>query len=173
MTTDSFWHAFDQTAKNFWHMLLQPTDGSLPIRVRGHWVVPTFMLLLTVGIIIGAIWLSLLVNGTSWREVRRLLWYVALAAVPHFAWRALKWRKEVVTVTTKSFTVNKGIIWTTDWSISITKVSNVEFRETPMGQLLGYGTLTVETAAQQHGHETIAYLPRQFYPVIKNLVQTQ
>lgn len=177
MTTDTFWHVSGKIAKKFRDMFGRHTAENLlnaleklgMFRVRRHWVVLLKVLLPTVGVIIAALWLSLLVSGASWRGVQWFLWSVALGAVLHFAWKVLDWWDEIITVTYKQFMVNKGIITKREFVMPITQVTNWEFKRTVGGRLLGYGTLRVDSAGQNHDLETIEYLPQEVYTVISKL----
>lgn len=97
------------------------------------------------------------------------LWWVALAAVLHFAWRALEWWNEIIIATDEQLGVNKGIIRTTESVTPITPVTQWNFDRTVGGRLLGYGTFRVQSAG--HGAETIKYLPKDVYDAISELFE--
>jgi uncharacterized membrane protein YdbT with pleckstrin-like domain len=143
-------------------VLLNPAVERRVIRVRRHWAVLLKVLLQTVGIVIGAFLLSRLISRVSdglWL-VQSLLWYLAVAAVLRFAWRVLEWWIELITVTDKRFMITSGIIETKNSMMPITKVTDLSFMRPFFGQLLGYGTLRVESAGQKQDLERIEYLPR-------------
>jgi hypothetical protein len=144
------------------NVLLSPAVERRVIQVRLHWAVLLPVLLKTVGVVIGAFLLSRLINNLMeglWL-VQSLLWYTAVVAVLHFAWRVLEWWVEIVVVTDKRFMRTNGIIITRNSMMPITKVTDMSFMRPFLGQLLGYGTLRVESAGQKQDLEWIYYLPR-------------
>ncbi|MGH3671969.1 MAG: PH domain-containing protein, partial [Pseudonocardiaceae bacterium] len=67
---------------------------------------------------------------------------------------------EVVIVTDKRFMITSGIIETKNSMMPITKVTDMSFMRPIMGQILGYGTLRVESAGQKQDLERVEFLPR-------------
>jgi len=143
------------------------------LRVRRHWAELLPVLLQTVGVVLGAYLLSLLISGVAalWL-VQSLLWYVAVGALLRLAWKTLHWWHEVLIVTDKRFMINSGIIQTKNSMMPITKVTDMSFMRPFFGQVLGYGTLRVESAGQKQDLERIEYLPRpeEVFMAISELV---
>ncbi|HEV7450667.1 MAG TPA: PH domain-containing protein [Pseudonocardiaceae bacterium] len=129
------------------------------IRVRRHWAFVLRVMAETVGIVIAWAVLSALVPDDLWL-VEALLWYVVAAAVLRFAYKALEWWLEVIIVTDKRFMLSTGVIIRKISMMPITKVTDLSFLRTVGGQLLGYGTLRVESAGQKQDLEKIDYLPQ-------------
>lgn len=156
------------------NVLLNPAVERRVIRVRRHWAVLIVPLLQTIGIVIVAFVLSKLVSGLGsglWL-VQSLLWYTAVAALVRFAWRALEWWVEIIIVTDKRFMVTSGIIETKNSMMPITKVTDMSFMRPLLGQVLGYGTLRIESAGQKQDLEYIRYLPRpeEVFQAISELI---
>lgn len=156
------------------HVLLDPTIERRVIRVRRHWAVLLKDLLITFGIVLGAYILSRLVSGVAgglWL-VQSLLWYVAVGALLRFAWLVLEWWVEVIIVTDKRFMVTSGIIETKNSMMPITKVTDMSFMRPFFGQILGYGTLRIESAGQKQDLEWIYFLPRpeEVFQAISGLI---
>ncbi len=144
------------------NVLLDPEVERRVIRVRRHWAYLLLDLLITVAIVIGVFLLSRLVSGVTggmWL-VQSLLWYVAVGALLRFAWKVLEWWIHVIIVTDKRFMVTSGIIRTKNSMMPITKVTDMSFMRPFFGQLLGYGTLRIESAGQKQDLERIPFLPR-------------
>lgn len=154
-------------------VLLDPSVERRVLRVRRHWAELLPVLLQTVGIVLGLFLLSLLVSGVAvlWL-VQSLLWYVAVGALLRLAWKTLHWWHEVLIVTDKRFMINSGIIKTKNSMMPITKVTDMSFMRPFLGQVLGYGTLRVESAGQKQDLERIDYLPRpeEVFMAISELV---
>jgi uncharacterized membrane protein YdbT with pleckstrin-like domain len=144
------------------NVLLNPAVERRVIRVRRHWAVLLWPLLQTVGVVIVAFVLSGLVSrvGEGLWLPQSLLWYLAVAAVLRFAWKVLEWWIEVIIVTDKRFMITSGVIQTKNSMMPITKVTDMSFLRPFAGQLLGYGTLRVESAGQKQDLEKIQYVPR-------------
>lgn len=156
------------------NVLLNPAVERRVIRVRRHWAVLIVPLLQTIGIVIVAFVLSKLVSGLGsglWL-VQSLLWYTAVAALVRFAWKALEWWVEIIIVTDKRFMVTSGIIETKNSMMPITKVTDMSFMRPLLGQVLGYGTLRIESAGQKQDLEYIRYLPRpeEVFQAISELI---
>ncbi len=144
------------------NVLLNPAVERRVIRVRRHWAVLIVPLLQTIGVVIVAFVLSRLLSGAGidlWL-LQSLLWYIAIAALIRYAWRVLEWWVEVVIVTDKRFMITSGIIETKNSMMPITKVTDMSFMRPVLGQILGYGTLRVESAGQKQDLERIEYLPQ-------------
>ena len=144
------------------NVLLNPAVERRVIRVRRHWAFLIKPLMQTVGIVLVAFVLSRLISGAGsalWL-VQSLLWYVAVAALVRYAWKVLEWWVEVIIVTDKRFMLTSGIIETKNSMMPIGKVTDMSFMRPVLGQILGYGTLRVESAGQKQDLETIKYLPR-------------
>ncbi|HEY3895619.1 MAG TPA: PH domain-containing protein [Pseudonocardiaceae bacterium] len=156
------------------NVLLNPAMERRVIRVRRHWAVLIRPLLETIGVVLVAFLLSRLISGAGdalWL-VQSLLWYLAVFAVLRFAWKVLEWWVEVVIVTDKRFMITSGIIETKNSMMPITKVTDMSFMRPIMGQILGYGTLRVESAGQKQDLEKIEYLPRpeEVFQAISELI---
>jgi uncharacterized membrane protein YdbT with pleckstrin-like domain len=155
-------------------VLLDPEVERRVIRVRRHWAVLLKDLLITFGIVIAAYLLSRLVSSVAdglWL-VQSLLWYVAVGALLRYAWKVLEWWIEVFIITDKRFMVTSGIIETKNGMMPITKVTDLTFERPFFGQLLGYGTLHVESAGQVQGLDVIEFVPRpdEVFRAISELV---
>jgi uncharacterized membrane protein YdbT with pleckstrin-like domain len=154
-------------------ILLNPSLERRVIRVRRHWAMLLPVLLQTVGIVFGAFLLSLLASGVAdlWL-VQSLLWYVAVGVLLRLAWKVLHWWHEVLIVTDKRFMINSGIVQTKNSMMPITKVTDMSFLRPFLGQVLGYGTLRVESAGQKQDLETIEFLPKpeEIFMAISELV---
>jgi len=154
-------------------VLLDPSVERRVIRVRRHWAMLLPVLLQTIGIVLGVFLLSLLVAGVAglWL-VQSLLWYLAVGVLIRLAWKVLHWWHEVLIITDKRFMINSGIFETKNSMMPITKVTDMSYLRPFLGQILGYGTLRVESAGQKQDLETIKYLPRpeEVFMAISDLV---
>jgi hypothetical protein len=135
------------------NVLLNPAVERRVIRVRRHWAMLIMPLLRSVGVVVVAYILSRLIDGAGTG-----LWLVQ--SLLYFAWTVLEWWVEVIIVTDKRFMITSGIIQTKNSMMPIGKVTDMSFMRPFVGQVLGYGTLRVESAGQKQDLETVEYLPR-------------
>ena len=137
------------------NVLLNPAVERRVIRVRRHWAVLIVPLLQTIGVVVVAFVVSKLLSvwiGDLWL-LQSLLWYTAVAALIRYAGKALEWWVEIIIVTDKRFMVTSGIIETKNSMMPITKVTDMSFMRPVIGQILGYGTLRIESAGQKQDLE--------------------
>lgn len=148
-------------AKTFGHRvagdLLGPGER-LVIRVGQHWGRLLWLLVETLGIIIAALVLGV-VADVAWL-VQSLLWYAAGVAVLRLVWEVLEWWTEILIVTEERLMVGSGFIARRHSSVAIREVTDLSVRSSVVGKLLGYGTLRVKSANQNHELETFKYLPK-------------
>ncbi len=158
------------------NVLLNPAVERRVIRVRRHWAKLIRPLARTIGVVLVAFLLSRLISGvglgSSLWLVQSLLWYSAVAALVWYAWDVLEWWMEVIIVTDKRFMITSGIIETKNSMMPIGKVTDMSFLRPVIGQILGYGTLRVESAGQKQDLETIDFLPRpdEVFQAISELI---
>src|SRR5581483_1742111 len=143
-------------------VLLNPAVERRVIRVRRHWAVLIIPLLQTIGVLIAAVVLSKLISaaGIDLWLLQSLLWYIAVAALIRYAWKVLEWWVEVIIVTDKRLMKTSGIIQTKNSMMPITKVTDMSFLRPVLGQILGYGTVRVESAGQKQDLEYLKFLPQ-------------
>ena len=137
--------------------LLGPGER-LVTRVGQHWGRLLWLLVETFGIIMAALVLGG-VADVAWL-VQSLVWYAAAVAVLRLVWEVLEWWTEILIVTEKRLIVGSGFIARRHSSIPIREVTNLSVRSSAVGKLLGYGTLRVKSANQNHELKTFRYLPR-------------
>lgn len=132
------------------------------IRVRRHWAYLLRAMAETVGAVIAWSLLAFLVDRVAqdfW-IVQSLLWYGVAFAVLRFAYKALEWWLELIILTDKRFLLATGIVVRKISMMPIGKVTDLSFVRSVGGQILGYGTLRVESAGQKQDLEKIEYLPQ-------------
>jgi uncharacterized membrane protein YdbT with pleckstrin-like domain len=140
------------------------------IRVRRHWASLTWDIVETVGLLGGAVVVSMLVPHSG--LVQNVLWYAALFVVLRFSYKVVEWWVERLVVTDKRFLICTGVFTTQVGMMPITKVTDLTYQRTVIGRLFGYGTLVVESAGQVQGLDRIDYLPQpeRVYDAISELV---
>jgi uncharacterized membrane protein YdbT with pleckstrin-like domain len=133
---------------------------------RFHWVATRWVMPQTVGIVIGAFLLHLLVSDL-WL-LNDILWYLAIAALARAFYYLAHWWDRIFIVTDKRFMIVSGIIENKVASMPTTKVTDFEFRQTFAGRMFGYGRLRIESAGQHQDLELINFFPD--YEEVKEVI---
>ncbi len=144
------------------------------IRVRLHWAVMLPYALQTFFALIITMGLSSIIGdreGDLWL-VHTVLWYAALFMVLRFAYHLLEWWLERLVVTDRRMMRTHGILTNNVEMMPITKVTDLSYRRSLTGLVLGFGTLVVESAGQVQALNEIPFLPRpeEVYDAISELV---
>ena len=148
---------------------LLPTERRV-IRVRMHWAVMANNLILT-----GLFLLLMIVAQYYLPEsalVDNLTFYLALAAVVRFTTQTILWWIERIVITDKRVMLAEGIVTHNVGMMPLSKVTDLTFRRTFGGRMLGYGTLIVESAGQIQALNKIRYMPRpeEIYEALSELI---
>jgi uncharacterized membrane protein YdbT with pleckstrin-like domain len=148
---------------------LLPTERRV-IRVRMHWAVMANNLVST------GLFLLLMIVAQSYLPesalVDNLTFYLALAAVVRFTTQTILWWIERIVITDKRVMLAEGIITHNVGMMPLSKVTDLTFRRTFGGRLMGYGTLIVESAGQIQALNKIKYMPRpeEIYEALSELI---
>ncbi|MFD2090415.1 PH domain-containing protein [Blastococcus deserti] len=132
----------DETAvvatRRHWAVLIEPTVKALPFLVAGGWLVlrdPENRV-------------------TSWAGL-----LVLLATLLYYALRVGEWWMRHFIVSTRRVLLTSGIIVRTVTLLPLRRITDLTWKETLLGQLLGYGTFRFESAGQQQALSQITFLP--------------
>ena len=148
---------------------LLPTERRV-IRVRMHWAVMAKSLISTGLFLLLMIWVQRhLPEGAL---VDNLTFYLSLAAVLRFTLQTILWWIERIVITDKRVMLAEGILVHNVGMMPLSKVTDLTFRRTFGGRLLGYGTLIVESAGQIQALNKIRYMPRpeEIYEALSELI---
>ena len=148
---------------------LLPTERRV-IRVRMHWAVMAKSLIST------GLFLLLMIIVQSYFPgnalIDNLTFYLALSAVVRFTIQTILWWIERIVITDKRVMLAEGIITHNVGMMPLSKVTDLTFRRTFGGRLMGYGTLIVESAGQIQALNKIKYMPRpeEIYEALSELI---
>jgi len=120
--------------------------------IHKHWIVIAKELAIPVAVGILLLFLALVFTGGLMAGT--VLVGMGLAAV----WVWLRWAWATVTVTDERVIIKKGVMVRTTKVIPLDRVQDVSTRQNLLGQLLGYGSLEIDTAGSIE-NEVIDYLP--------------
>ena len=90
------------------------------------------------------------------RELLLACW-ILLAA--RLVWRALEWREDWFVVTDRRLLVRSGLLTRRVSMMPLIKVTDLSFARSPIGRMLGYGEIVIESAGQDQVLRRIRHLP--------------
>jgi hypothetical protein len=88
-----------------------------------------------------------------------VLGWIVLAFVVRFLFKLLEWWYDVIFVTDRRIFEVRGLVPQHVYSMPLWKVTDMTYRRTFWGFLLGYGALVLETAGQEQALDDMNYLP--------------
>jgi uncharacterized membrane protein YdbT with pleckstrin-like domain len=125
--------------RRHWAVLIAPTLKALPVLVLGGWLLtvdPDNQVTATAGLLVLA------------------------AALGFLALRAGEWWMRHFIVTNRRVLLTSGIVVRTVALLPLRRITDLTWKETLLGQLLGYGTFRFESAGQQQALSEITFLPQ-------------
>jgi len=101
-----------------------------------------------------------------------VIWLVFLVLAVRFSVKIYEWLDNYFVVTNKRLILATGILTRNVNMMPINKVTDMSFRRSPMGQLLGYGEFIVESAGQNQALQRVDHLPypEQLYLEVCNVL---
>ncbi|MDQ4117272.1 MAG: PH domain-containing protein [Actinomycetota bacterium] len=154
---------------------LLPTERRV-IRVRQHWAVMAKHIWQTALFVVAMVVAESLLDGRVSPGadiiVDNVTFYLALVAVLRFTANTILWWIERIVVTDKRVMIAQGIVVHNVGMMPLGKVTDLTFRRSLSGRMLGYGTMVVESAGQIQALNQIDYMPRpeEIYEALSELV---
>ncbi|MGY1804763.1 PH domain-containing protein [Blastococcus sp. SYSU D00922] len=132
----------DETAvvatRRHWAVLIEPTVKFLPVFVAGAW---------------------LLLFDPENRVTSSAGLLVIVAALVYYGLRVGEWWMRHFIVSTRRVLLTSGVIVRTVTLLPLRRITDLTWKETLLGQVLGYGTFRFESAGQQQALSEITFLP--------------
>ena len=137
--------------RRHWAVLIEPTAKFLPAFLLGGW-----LLLLDAE------------NRVSSTAGMLLL----VAALGYYALRVAEWWMRHFIVSRRRVLLTSGVIVRTVTLLPLRRITDLTWKETLLGQLLGYGTFRFESAGQGNALAEITFLPHagQLYRQVSGLL---
>jgi membrane protein YdbS with pleckstrin-like domain len=137
--------------RRHWAVLVEPIAKSVPLLAVGGW---------------------LLLFDPRNRTTTTAGFLVLVAVVVYLGLRIGEWWKRHFLVTNRRVLLTSGIIVRTVALLPLRRITDLTYKETLFGQILGYGTFRFESAGQQQALSEITYLPRadRLYRKVSNLL---
>jgi len=145
----------DETAvlavRRHWAVLIEPTAKFLPVFLAGGWLLlldPENRLTSTAGLV------------------------VLVVSLGYYALRVAEWWMRHFIVSRRRVLLTSGVIVRTVTLLPLRRITDLTWKETLLGQVLGYGTFRFESAGQQQGLSEITFLPHadQLYRQVSGLL---
>jgi hypothetical protein len=132
----------DETAvvatRRHWAVLIEPTVKFLPVFVAGGW---------------------LLLLDPDNRVTSSVGLLVILASLGYYSLRVAEWWMRHFIVSTRRVLLTSGVIARTVTLLPLRRITDLTWKETVPGQVLGYGTFRFESAGPQQALSEITFLP--------------
>jgi membrane protein YdbS with pleckstrin-like domain len=124
--------------RRHWAVLIEPTVKFLPLFVAGGW---------------------LLLLDPDNRVTSSAGLLVILASLVYYGLRVSEWWMRHFIVSTRRVLLTSGVIARTVTLLPLRRITDLTWKETVLGQVLGYGTFRFESAGQQQALSEITFLP--------------
>jgi uncharacterized membrane protein YdbT with pleckstrin-like domain len=123
------------------------------IAVRRHPAV----LMMPVGLVLAGLIIAGIVSNTvtsvTW------IWWGWLILLAWFVWRVAEWSVDYFVITNQRMLLATGLITRKVAMMPLAKVTDMSFRRTIAGRMLGYGDFVLESAGQDQALDVVDYLP--------------
>jgi uncharacterized membrane protein YdbT with pleckstrin-like domain len=128
---------------------------------------PIFQVL--VGLAIAG-WLSAVANGNE--TALLVIWLLWVILVLRLLWKVIDWSLNYFVITSQRLLLTQGFLLRKVDMMPLTKVTDMSFRRSATGQLLGFGEFVVESAGQDQALRNVDYLPypEQLYLEVCGLI---
>jgi membrane protein YdbS with pleckstrin-like domain len=124
--------------RRHWAVLIEPTAKVLPVFVVGVWLLqfdPDNRVTSTAGLL------------------------VLLGSLGYYGLRVAEWWMRHFIVSTRRVLLTSGVLVRTVTLLPLRRITDLTWKETALGQVLGYGTFRFESAGQQQALSEITFLP--------------
>jgi membrane protein YdbS with pleckstrin-like domain len=101
-----------------------------------------------------------------------VIWVLWALLLLRLLWKVLDWSLNYFVITSQRLLLAQGFLIRKVNMMPLTKVTDMSFQRSPMGQLLGYGEFIVESAGQDQALRNVDHLPypEQLYLEVCGLI---
>lgn len=128
------------------------------VLTRRHAVVAMVPIAMALAVLVAVAALTAQMSTTS--PLVDVLWWIALIALGYAGWQFVDWRSHVFVVTDRRVMLFSGFITRRVGMMPLVKVTDMTYRRTPIGRLLGYGDFIMESAGQDQALHLVRFLPQ-------------
>jgi membrane protein YdbS with pleckstrin-like domain len=137
---------------------LLPTERRV-LAVRRHWARLAEPAVSVLAGLLALLWLDQ-VLPLRLPLARDLLLATWVALLARLAWRVLEWRADWFVVTDRRLLLRTGILTRKVAMMPLIKVTDMSYSRPPVGRLLGYGEIVIESAGHDQALRRIRHLPQ-------------
>lgn len=137
---------------------LLPTERRV-LAVRRHWARLAEPLASVLAGLLVLLWLDQ-VLPLGLPLVRDVLLAGVVGLVARLAWRVVEWRADWFVVTDRRLLLRSGIVTRRVAMMPLIKVTDMSYSRPPVGRVLGYGEIVIESAGHDQALRRIRHLPR-------------
>jgi hypothetical protein len=109
------------------------------------------------GLLVAALLTAVVLHGNH--VLVLIVWLAFGVLLVRLAWKAINWWVDYFVVTSERLVLSSGLLVRKIAMMPLTKVTDMSFRRSLGGRLLGYGEFIVESAGQDQALRNIEYLP--------------
>lgn len=124
------------------------------ITVRRHPAV----LMVPVGLVLGGLIVAGVLSNTV-TAAMTWIWWGWLILLGWFVWRVAEWSVDYFVITNQRMLLTTGLITRKVAMMPLAKVTDMSFKRTIAGRMLGYGEFILESAGQDQALTNVDYLP--------------
>ncbi|HSR84059.1 MAG TPA: PH domain-containing protein [Streptosporangiaceae bacterium] len=116
------------------------------------------------GLLVAGIVTATLVHGL----LAKIIWVAWLVLFLRLVWKTINWSVDYFVVTSERLLLTTGFLTRKVNMMPLTKVTDMSFKRTFPGRLLGYGEFIVESAGQDQALRNVEFIPypEQLYLLI-------
>ena len=149
------------------------SEEHLELEVRRHFAVLVRPLLEAIGVVVVGVVIGYILSPDDGSDLLdTVLGLVAAFFFLRLGWKLWEWYEDRIVVTDQRVVEISGILTRRVASMPLSKVTDMTYRRSLLGRLMGYGELVLESAGQQQALERISHLPHpdDFYRTLTSLI---
>jgi uncharacterized membrane protein YdbT with pleckstrin-like domain len=109
------------------------------------------------GLLVAGILSATVVHGNQ--LLLAILWIAWAVLLLRLIWKAINWAVDYFVITTERLLLTTGLLTRKVAMMPLSKVTDMSFRRSFPGRLLGYGELIVESAGQNQALDRVPFIP--------------
>ena len=133
------------------------------LAARSHWMILAKPLLAAVGATLTAAWILLDVPTSNKSPLLQTILAAVLGSWCYFTWAFLTFRHDLFVATDQRVMKYQGLFAKSVPMMKVGKITDMHFSQTIPGEILGYGTVVIESAGQDQALREVRFLPHPLH----------